>query len=111
MVEGKYTLKVTPGTGTAVDYSFVIFKGGTTGGGGTGGTGGSNDGPPTSTDTVKVSNSAVRVQGELKQWHNITLEIVGPTASETGTPNRITSYNVCYTKLLRPSETFFLIWP
>ncbi len=35
MVEGKYTLKVTPGTGTAVEYSFVIKKTGSTGGGGT----------------------------------------------------------------------------
>ena len=36
----------------------------------------------------------VKVSGELKQWHKVTLTLDGPTASEDGTPNPFLDYRM-----------------
>ncbi len=35
-----------------------------------------------------------KISGELKKWHKVTLDFVGPTSSETATPNPFTDYRL-----------------
>ena len=44
--------------------------------------------------SVVAAQSAVTVSGELQQWHNVTLTIEGPEASEDGDPNPFTDYRL-----------------
>ncbi len=41
-----------------------------------------------------VAWSAVPVQGELKEWHKLTLDFNGPATSESATPNPFTAYRL-----------------
>jgi len=43
---------------------------------------------------VVAAQSVVAVSGELQQWHNVTLTIDGPAASEDGDPNPFTDYRL-----------------
>ena len=41
-----------------------------------------------------VSPATARVQGELKQWHRVTLTFDGPATSEDATPNPFRNYRL-----------------
>ncbi|MEM9718980.1 MAG: DUF5060 domain-containing protein [Bacteroidota bacterium] len=45
------------------------------------------------------------ISGELKTWHKITLDFVGPTSSETDNPNPFADYNLSVT-FSKGSESF-----
>lgn len=38
--------------------------------------------------------SALQIAGELKQWHELTFDFIGPETSESATPNPFTDYRV-----------------
>ena len=44
--------------------------------------------------SVVAAQSTVTVSGELMQWHNVTLTIDGPEASEDGDPNPFMDYRL-----------------
>jgi hypothetical protein len=49
--------------------------------------------PPTAASRPAHGNGSVRVTGELKRWHAVTVELAGPFATETDTaPNPFTDY-------------------
>ena len=43
---------------------------------------------------VTLTDPAVKVSGELKMWHKVTITFAGPAASETATPNPFTDYRL-----------------
>ncbi len=45
-----------------------------------------------STDCDNPSTGSVKVSGELKRWHKVTLTMDGPNTSETANPNPFTNY-------------------
>ncbi|MCB0836175.1 MAG: DUF5060 domain-containing protein [Bacteroidetes bacterium] len=49
---------------------------------------------------LAVNAQTVKISGELKKWHKVTLDFNGPASSETGTPNPFMDYrlNVTFTK-------------
>jgi CubicO group peptidase (beta-lactamase class C family) len=80
---GSYVLNATPydpdgRAGTSLSGHFTVLEGGTT------------VGRPVS----------VRVSGELKQWHTVTLTLTGPQTSESASPNPFLDYrlNVTFSK-------------
>ena len=44
--------------------------------------------------TAQDGDGTVRISGELKVWHKVTLTLDGPFASETGNPNPFLSYRM-----------------
>lgn len=50
-------------------------------------------------DCLGLADAEHRLVGELKQWHGVTVELGGPAASETGSPNPFMDYrfNVSFT--------------
>ncbi|HYW81219.1 MAG TPA: DUF5060 domain-containing protein, partial [Thermoguttaceae bacterium] len=40
------------------------------------------------------AEEAGKVTGELKKWHKVTIDFVGPQTSETATPNPFTDYRL-----------------
>src|SRR5690554_7970624 len=44
--------------------------------------------------SVKAQNDIIRITGELKQWHKVTLEIEGPETSEWAKENPFLNYRL-----------------
>lgn len=44
--------------------------------------------------TAGAAQNGVKISGELKQWHTVTLTFTGPEASETGEPNPFRFYRL-----------------
>lgn len=86
--EGAYTLTITPGAGTPSSYGFVIVHSGEEPGGG------DEPGGGEAFDTLSISEGEILVRGELKQWHNVVLNLGGPELSEGGHPNPFSDYRL-----------------
>lgn len=55
------------------------------------------------------SNVTTNVSGELKRWHKITIDFVGPDTSETANPNPFTDYRLDVTFTHPDTDKIFIV--
>ena len=56
---------------------------------------------------VTMKPGSVKVSGELKKWHKVTIAFGGPAASETGEPNPFTDYRFIVT--FRNGDSIYVV--
>ena len=65
--------------------------------------------PPRQSDRPSDGDGSVRVSGEMKMWHKVTLDLSGPYAHESdNAPNPFTDYRMSVTFKHRVTETDML---